>query len=73
MPHNMTPPLALPDPSEAIPAAIDFPADRAHPLPPYRRSRPALRKVPPVEDLALLMVVIGFVIWSVAFAYRMSG
>ena len=73
MPHNMTPPLALPDPPDACPAAIDFTADRARRSPSLPNPRPATRKAPPVEDLALMLVVVGFVIWSIAFAYRMAG
>lgn len=73
MPHNMTPPLLLPDPSDASSLGIDFPTDDPRPLPAFGRRRAAGRKSPPVEDLALVLVVIGFVIWSIAFAYRMSS
>lgn len=72
MPHNMTPPLGLPDRIDAGPPGSDRPADGIAALPTPARRRAAIRKTPPVEDLALLLVVIGFVAWSVAFAYRMS-
>lgn len=73
MPHNMTPPLALPDPPDARAAIVDFPSDRAPAIPVRPAPHRASRKTPPVEDLALMLVVIGFVIWSIAFAYRMAG
>ena len=73
MPHNMTPPLALPDPPDACPAVIDMAPDQASSRPTYGHRRPTARKAPPVEDLALVLVVIGFVFWSIAFAYRMAG
>lgn len=72
MPHNMTPPLGLPDRIDAYRPGIDRPADGIASLPVPARRRAATRRPPPVEDLALLLVVIGFVAWSVAFAYRMS-
>jgi hypothetical protein len=71
MPHNMTPPLLLPDPPDAPSIGIEFPADGPRPIPAFPQRRTEGRKPPPVEDLALLLVVIGFVVWSVAFAYRM--
>lgn len=72
MPHNMTPPLALSDPDDAPSSGVELPVMSTSPTPTRPFRRPATRKTPPVEDLALLLVVIGFVMWSVAFAYRMS-
>lgn len=72
MPHNMTPPLGLPDRIETDCPGLDRPAEGKAPLALPHRRRAAIRKTPPVEDVALLLVVIGFVAWSVAFAYHMS-
>ena len=72
MPHNMTPPLGLPDRIDADSSGIDRPAEGIAPLPTPIRRPAAVRKTPPVEDVALLLVVFGFVAWSLAFAYRMS-
>lgn len=72
MPHNMKPPVALPDQTDAYPSAIDFPPERARPATVFPQLRPVPRKGLPLEDLALVLVVLGFVAWSVAFAYRMS-
>ena len=72
MPHNMTPPLALTDPSDAASSGIDLSTRSARPAPVIPLRRPVARKHPPVEDLALMLVVIGFLFWSVAFAYRLS-
>lgn len=72
MPHNMKPPFGLPDQNDAYPTGIEFPPEGTRPAPAFPQRRPVLRKPLPLEDLALVIVVMGFVVWSMAFAYRMA-
>ncbi|WP_143710416.1 hypothetical protein [Tabrizicola sp. TH137] len=69
----MTPPPALPEPGDGLPPSIEFPVTETRPRPFLPHRRPIPRKPSlPLEDIALLLVVLGFLAWSVAFAYRMS-
>lgn len=72
MPHNMTPPLGLPDSRSAASIGTDCPPEGTRPLAAFPPRRTAISKLPPIEDLVLLLVVMSFVAWSLAFAYRMT-